>query len=61
MGVPGAVAIVLGIVCVIIGWVRKGQKWGGMVFWLGVILLLVPIAWEFFEVIRQGLNSGASA
>jgi hypothetical protein len=59
MGVPAAVAIVLGIVCVIVGWVRKGQKWGGAVFWLGVILLVVPIAWEFFEVIRQDLDDSA--
>lgn len=60
MGVPAAVAIVLGIVCVIFGWVKKGQKWGNVIFWLGVILLLVPIAWEFFEVIRQDLNDSAS-
>lgn len=60
MGVPASVAIVLGIVCVIVGWVRKGQRWGATVFWVGVILLLVPVAWEFFEVIRQDMTGSYS-
>lgn len=45
-----------GIVFVVVAWTKRDEKWAPSLFWMGVILLLVPIGWEFAEGFLHGVT-----
>jgi hypothetical protein len=56
MGLIAASATVAGIVLVVVAWTKRDQEWASSIFWIGVILLLVPIGWEFAQGVRHGMT-----
>lgn len=56
MGLVAALGLGMGIVLVVVAWTKRDQRWASSVFWVGVILLLLPIGWEFAEGFLHGLT-----
>jgi len=50
MGLVAALGIGMGIVLVVVGWTKRDERWASPVFWVGVILVLLPIGWELLRV-----------
>jgi hypothetical protein len=56
MGLIAALGLGAGIVFVVVAWLKRDESWSSSVFWIGVILLLLPVGWEFAEGFLHGLT-----
>jgi hypothetical protein len=56
MGSIAALGLVAGIVLVAVAWLKRSETWAPSVFWVGVVLLLLPIVWEFAEGFIHGMT-----
>lgn len=52
----GPAGWVLGLVLVIVAWTKREETWAGKLFWVGVLLLVLPVAWAVVEGVRQGIT-----
>lgn len=56
MEIMAGVALLTGLVLVCVAWIRRDEKWASTVFWLGILLLLLPIGWEVVEGVRDYMD-----
>jgi len=56
MGLIAALGLVAGVVFVVAAWTNREKRWASSIFWVGVVLLVLPLGWEFAEGALHGMR-----